>query len=171
MSEGLARAFKRGFAVPTPTIIALGATLTAEAALSLHEENAPAVTLDDVARLLDRLQVWAARSAAYYPVLLFRHARLEKLRGRSDEARLLLVLSAGHCAAAGLRYYEARCRYELRAYGGVAQLREAHRLFAECGAAGWVAATEVSHDWDHCSKVVKTIRRQGLEVAGGAHGF
>ena len=35
VSEGLARAFKRGFAVPTPTIIALGATLTAEAALSL----------------------------------------------------------------------------------------------------------------------------------------
>ena len=112
--------------------------------MALNEEGAPAVSLDDVARLLDRLQAGAAHSAAYYPVFLFLHARLETLRGRRDEARRLLVLSAGRCAAAGLRFYEGRCRYELRSFGGVGQLREAHRLFAACGAAGWKAATEAA---------------------------
>ena len=144
VADGLARAFARGFLVPTSSAIAMGISLTADAAMSLREDGAPAVPLEDVARLLDRLQSWAARARAFYPVLLFLRGRLETLRGRRDEARRLFVLSAGLCADAGLAYHEARCRYELRAFGGVGQLQEAHRLFRECGCTQWVATAEVA---------------------------
>ena len=119
LADGLARAFARGFAEPTSTAIALGASATADAAMDLfqdaaslqhehagHKGGAPAVPLEGIARLLDRLQPWAACAPVYYPVLLFLHARLATLRGRHDEARRLLVFSAGLCASMGLAYHE-----------------------------------------------------------------
>ena len=145
VADLLVRYFARGFVRPTSILIALGMALTAEAALSLHEDGGtPAGSLDDVARLLDAVQPWALYSAAFHPTHLFLRGRLAALHGLHEEARPLLLLAAGHCAAAGLRYYEARCRYELRAFGGADQLREALRLFRACGAAGWVAAAEAA---------------------------